>query len=75
MSKQVKIKKSDPPESQEILAEAIINIGKAMKMLLASGLNRRAVVQLLQAETKLSKRDINIVLNSMAQLERWYCRQ
>ena len=74
MGTRVKVKKSEPPESKEILAEAIVNIGNAAKKLLASGINKRAVIILLQAETKLSQRDIRTVLDALPQLERWYCR-
>jgi len=74
MSQRVKVVKSDPPESKEILAEAIVNIGNAAKKLLASGINKRAIIILIQAETKLSQRDIKLVLDALPQLERWYCR-
>lgn len=74
MSKQVKVKKSEPPESKEILAEAIVSIGQAAEKLMASGINKKAVIILLQAQTKLSQRDIRLVLDSLPQLERWYCR-
>lgn len=75
MSERVKVKKSDPPESKEILAEAIVNIGAAARKLEASGLNKKAIVILLQAQTKLPQRDITLVLDSLPQLERWYCRK
>lgn len=74
MADRVNVKKSEPPESKEILADAIVNIGKATKKLMQSGVNRTAIVILIQAQTKLSKRDINLVLDSLPQLERWYCR-
>ena len=70
----VKVKKSDPPESKEILAEAIVNIGNATKKLQENGLNKRAIIILIQAETKLAQRDIRLVLDALPQLERWYCR-
>lgn len=74
MAQRVKVKKSDPPESKEILAEAIVNIGSAFKKLQASGLNKKAIIILIQAETKLPQRDIKLVLDALPQLERWYCR-
>ncbi len=71
----IKIKKNEEnPESKEILAEAIVNIGAASKKLLASGLNRDAIVVLLHDATKISKRDINIILNGLTRLEGWYCK-
>lgn len=74
MAKQIKIQKSDPPESQIVLAEAIVNIGDAAKKLAKSGLNEKGVIILLQAATKLPRRDIKVVLDSLKQLERWYCK-
>lgn len=70
----VKIKKSDPPETTEILAEAIVRIGDGFSALQKSGLNRRAIAVLIQAETKLSMRDINAVLDALPRLKGWYCR-
>jgi len=75
MARQVKVKKSDPPESKEILAEAIVRIGDAMnKLTKDSGLNERAIIILIQAETKLTRRDITTVLNALKRLRGWYCK-
>lgn len=74
MGERIKIKKSEPPESTEILAEAIVSIGNAAGKLLSSGINKKAIVILLQAQTKLPQRDIKLVLDSLPQLERWYCK-
>lgn len=72
----IKIKKNEAkPESTEILAEAIVRIGEAASKLSASGLNRKAIVVLIHDETKISKRDIIIVLDSLTRLEGWYCRK
>ena len=70
----VKVIKSDPPESTEILAEAIVRISAAFDALQKSGLNRKAIVVLIQAETRIAARDINAVLDAMARLKVWYCR-
>ncbi|MEO1658131.1 MAG: hypothetical protein AAFR65_10435 [Pseudomonadota bacterium] len=74
MAGRVSVKKSDPPETTEILAEAIIRLGDGMQALTKSGLNRRAIVTLLHDKTKISKTDINAVIDGMAQLRGWYCR-
>ena len=75
MSTRVKVKKSaDKPETTEILAEAIVRIGEAFAKLQESGLNRKAIVILIQAETKLSRQQINLVLNALTQLRGWYCK-
>jgi hypothetical protein len=60
----VKVTKSDPPESPEILAEAIVRIGTAMQKLKASGLNEDAIIILVQAKTSLPRRDIKLIFDS-----------
>lgn len=69
-----KIKKSDPPETTEILAEAVVRISEALKALKESGLNEDAIVILVQAKTKLSRKEIKDVLNALRRLKGWYCR-
>lgn len=71
----VKVTKSDPPESKEILAKAIVSISKAADKLYSSGVNRQAVIVLLHHKTKLPMRDIKLVLDSLKRLEGWYCRK
>lgn len=68
------VKNIEKPESTEILAEAVIRIGENFEKLQKSGLNRRAVVALIYDYTKVSKRDIEAVLDSLAKLKGWYCR-
>ena len=68
------VKTPESPESKEILAEAIVRIGKAFDDLKRSGLNHKAVVVLIQAETKLSRRAIETVLDALPRLRGWYCR-
>lgn len=71
----VKVKKSEPaPESKEILAEAIVRIGEAFDTLQRNGLNKRAIMVLIQAETRLPMRDIQTVLDALPRLRGWYCR-
>lgn len=70
----ITVKKSEPAESKEILAEAIVRIGDAFAALQRNGLNKRAIVVLIQAETKLSQRDITTVLDALPRLKGWYCR-
>ncbi len=70
----VRVKKSDPPESTEILADSIVRISIALDLLAASGLNHKAIVILIQAATKLSRRDIEAVLDAQKRLAGWYCK-
>lgn len=65
MSVRIKVKKSDPPESKEVLALAVLKISDAMRHLLSSGLNRKAIIILIQAETRLSRRDIATVCHNL----------
>lgn len=71
----VKVVKSDPPETKEILAEAITRISEGFTALEKSGLNKRAIMILIQAETKLPQRDIRLVLDALPRLKGWYCRK
>ena len=70
----IKVKKSDPPESTEMLADSIVRISDALTNLEASGVNRKAIVILIQAATKVSRRDIEAVLDAQKRLAGWYCR-
>lgn len=71
----VKVKQpAEKPVSTEILAEAIVRIGQAFADLQKNGLNKKAIVILIQAETKLSQRDITTVLDALPRLRGWYCR-
>ena len=74
MKSTVTVKKSEPPESKEILAAAITNISDGLTKLLASGLNRKAIIVLIQAETRQSRTEIEAVLDALARLKGWYCR-
>ena len=68
------VKNAEKPESKEILAEAIVRIGSAMDALTKSGLNERAIVVLIHAETKIGLGDIRTVLGALKKLRGWYCR-
>ena len=70
----VKVTKSDPPETTEILAEAIVKISNGMTALLDSGLNEQGIMILLRARTGLSLRDIQKMLDGLRQLKGYYCR-
>ena len=60
--------------SRETLAEAIAKLGDGVDKALRSGINQKAIVTLLQAETKLPRKTIERVLESMKDLHRIYCR-
>lgn len=62
------------PDEKDTLADAIVRIGDAMTRLESSGLNRRAVIVLVHDATKLPKRDIELVLDTLPKLRSMYCR-
>lgn len=65
---------AEAPVEKEVLAAAIVQIGDSLKRLYDSGLNRRAVVALLADDTKLGKKTIEAVLDSLADLRRTYTK-
>lgn len=77
MSKKIKVTKSDPPETTEILAEAIVKISDSMNSLVKSGLNEKAIILLIQGQpgVTLSRSDIKDVLDGLKQLKGFYCRK
>jgi hypothetical protein len=70
------IYKKDPsmPVTKEVLATSILQISDAVKKLYDSGLNRHAVVALLADDTKLGKKTIETVLDSLLDLRKTYTK-
>lgn len=58
------------PEPVEIIADAILRISESMKVLRSSLLTRRAIVCLIHDQSRIGKRDIEIVMNNLESLER-----
>jgi hypothetical protein len=78
MRKNIKIVK-DPenPESVELLAKSIIQVSAGFEKLLKSGLTMKALVVLLQAgigPDKISRGQIELVLESLPRLKAWYVK-
>lgn len=57
----------------DTLANAIRNISDGYETLKKSGLNKRAVVVLLNDSTGIGKRDIERILDALPQLKKDYC--
>jgi len=72
MSKQAVnvVQNPDKPVPAEIIANAILEISKAMKSLNDSRLKRRAIVTLLHDSCQVSRTDIINVLDGLEQLEK-----
>jgi len=69
----VNIVQKDPanPVAANVIADSIVEIAKAMKTLNDSRLKRRAIIILLHNSTGgIPRRDIESVLDSLAQLEK-----
>lgn len=59
---------------QPVLAEAIIAMSKSMDKLLYNKLNRKAIITLVASDTKLSRRDISLVIDSLHDLAKTYTK-
>jgi hypothetical protein len=70
----LKVIQPEEPIEQEILAEAIVRISDAFTKLQKSGLNKKAIMILIKAETGMSQRDILLVLDTLPRLKDLYCR-
>lgn len=82
----IKLKKDkENPETPEVLADAIIKISNSLEQLSkSSGLNERALIVLVQDgcvmvgdrfnKKPISKRTVEIVLNTLKELKGRYCR-
>lgn len=68
-------KKQEEEQQQDDLSTAIRKISASMAKLTKSGLNKKAVIALLFDDTKISKRTIGDVLDSLQDLERKYTQQ
>jgi hypothetical protein len=75
MKKVIVKQDAEKPVEVEVLAQAIVEIGKAAKRLAASSLNRKAVVVLLSHQTGLGQGVVKAVLDGIADLESTYLRK
>lgn len=76
MSKRVVVKQDgEKPVEVEVLAAAIVEIGKAAKRLAQSSLNRKAVIVLLAHQTGIGQGVIKTVLDGISDLEATYLRK
>jgi hypothetical protein len=73
------IKNEEKPETPEILAQAIISIGKGFEAFLNSSLTQRAVITLLmdlpELRNKVSRSEIELVLNNLPKLSSYYIKK
>ncbi len=75
MKPQLKVVTNDQnPEPFEIIAESILAIAKGMEALQKSRLQRKVIVTLIHDQSRLGKRDIEMVLNNLQDLARDYLK-
>jgi hypothetical protein len=69
-AQKIKVKQDEEkPIAAEIIASAIVDIGKGMNALNSTRLTRRAIVTLIHENSKVARTTIEIVLNNLDALE------
>lgn len=63
------------PVEQSVLAQAIVDISHAMRVLTSSGMNRKAIVILAAHSSGQSQAKVLAVMNALEGLEREYVRR
>lgn len=53
----------------KIIADSIVEISKAMRVINTTRLTRKAIVTLIHEQSKIARRDIEIVMNNLDSLE------
>ena len=70
MSKKIVVtQKEESPVAVEIIAQAIVDVAKGMRMVNESRLTRECIVTLIHERSKVARRDISLVLNNLDALE------
>ena len=73
------IKNEQNPETPEVLAEALIKIGEGFEAFSKSRLTNRAIVTLLldlpELRSKVSRSEVEMVLNNLPKLSSYYIKK
>jgi uncharacterized Ntn-hydrolase superfamily protein len=69
------VQNEEAPVAAEILADSIVAISESMQRIDRGRLTRDALVALIKDHTNISKRQINVVLNSLEGLARIYLKK
>jgi len=64
----------EEPQGAEIIERAITDLAEAMKALNKTRLRRATIVTLIHANSKVPKRDIELVLNNLDDLEQTWLK-
>jgi DNA replicative helicase MCM subunit Mcm2 (Cdc46/Mcm family) len=70
----VVVKDEANPEPDEILAKHILQMSQAMEKFNQGPLKRDTLVLLIHDHTKIARRDIHRVLDTLSNLKRIYCK-
>lgn len=70
MTDKIEIVQGDEPVATQIMEESIVAIAEGMRRLESTRLTRKAIIVLIQHQSKLSQKTIDIVLNNLVDLER-----
>lgn len=69
---EVEVINGSKPIAPQVIADAIVEMSKAMRSLNESRLKREAIVTLIAHNSKIGKKTIEMILNNLEQLEqRW----
>lgn len=74
------IKDEEKPETPEILAKSLILIGEGFEKLISTqSLSQRAIITLLldlpELRSKISRSDVELVINNLPRLKSYYIRK
>lgn len=67
------IRPTEKTERPALLAHTIEQACDALRKLLNSGLNRKAIIILVADDTRVGRQEINLVLQSLENLSKTYC--
>ena len=77
--KTIRIKRNEEnPESAELLAQSVIQVADGFAKVLSTPLNQKAIVTLVRAgigESKITKGQVEMVLDALPRLKGWYIRK
>ena len=77
--KNIKIRKNEEnPESAELLAQSVIQVAEGFEKVLKTPLTQRGLIVLLHdgiGQAKITKSQIQLVLEALPRLKGWYIRK
>ncbi len=74
MSVKVVEARGEAPLPVEVIERSIVELAEGMRKINATRLTRKTVIALLHDNSKVPKREIEIILNNLADLERIFLK-